>query len=40
VFLGLLHHVDVGDVADVSDVRAASVFRVEICRLVSLRVCV
>jgi hypothetical protein len=42
VFLGLLHHVDADNVAEVLDVRAASVFRIEIhvCRFVSLRVCV
>jgi hypothetical protein len=34
--LGLLHRVDVSDAADVSKVHAASIFRVEVCRLMSL----
>jgi hypothetical protein len=38
--LGLLQHVVVGDVADVSEVHAASTFRVKVCRLVSCCVCV
>jgi hypothetical protein len=33
--LGLLHHVVVGSVVDVSEVHSASIFRVEVCRLVS-----
>jgi hypothetical protein len=33
--LGLLHHVDVGSVADVSKVHIASIFRVDMYRLVS-----
>jgi hypothetical protein len=33
--LALLHRVVVGDVASVSEVRAASIFRVEVCMLVS-----
>jgi hypothetical protein len=32
--LGLLHRVVVGDIADVSDVLAASIFKVQVCRLV------
>jgi hypothetical protein len=34
--LGLLHRVDVGEVAGTSKINAASIFRVEMCRLVSL----
>jgi hypothetical protein len=34
--LGLLHRVDVGDVADASEVHASSIFRIEVCSLVSL----
>jgi hypothetical protein len=34
--LGLLHHVDAGDTADVSEVNATSIFTVEVCRLVSV----
>jgi hypothetical protein len=34
--LGLLHRVVVGDVTDVSDVHVASIFRVDVCRLMSL----
>jgi hypothetical protein len=33
--LGLLHFVDVGNIAGVSEVRAASIFRVEACQLVN-----
>jgi hypothetical protein len=33
--LGLLYHVNVGDVADISEVHALSIFSVEVCRLVS-----
>jgi hypothetical protein len=33
--LGLLHRVDVGNVADVSEVHAPSIFSVEVWRLVS-----
>jgi hypothetical protein len=36
LFLGLFHLVIVGDVADVSVVHAAPIFRVEVCRLLSL----
>jgi uncharacterized Tic20 family protein len=32
----LLHHVVLGDVADVSEINAISIFRIRICRLVSL----
>jgi hypothetical protein len=39
--LGLLHHVDMGDVVDVPGVHAASIFRVNVCRLMSFHcVCV
>jgi hypothetical protein len=31
---GLLHCVDVGDLADVSKEHAASIFRIEACRLI------
>lgn len=31
--LGALHYVDVGSVADIPDVRAASIFRVEVNRM-------
>jgi hypothetical protein len=31
--LGLLHHVNVGDVADVSEVYTTSIFRVEVCKV-------
>jgi hypothetical protein len=33
--LKLFHRVVVGDVAEVSEVHAASIFRVDVCRLVS-----
>jgi hypothetical protein len=33
--LGLLHRVVVGDVVDVSEVHAGSIFIVEVCRLMS-----
>jgi hypothetical protein len=33
--VGLLHHVNVGDAADISEVCAASIFSVEVCRLMS-----
>jgi hypothetical protein len=36
--LGLLHHVDIGDVASVSDVHAATIFMVKMCRLASFLV--
>jgi hypothetical protein len=32
--LRLLQLVDFGDIADISEVRAASIFRAEVCRLV------
>jgi hypothetical protein len=35
----LLHHVVMGDVANVSEVQAASIFMVEVCRLVSFCAC-
>jgi hypothetical protein len=35
----LLHRVVVGDIATVSEVHAASIFKVEVCRLVSLSFC-
>jgi hypothetical protein len=31
--LGLLHRVNVGDVSDVSEVYATSIFRADVCRL-------
>lgn len=33
--LVLLHHVDVGDVAKISNIHADSIFRVKVCRLMS-----
>jgi hypothetical protein len=37
---GLLYRVDIDDVADVSEVYAASIVRVEMCRLTSFYVCI
>jgi hypothetical protein len=34
-----LHHMVVGDTATVSEAHAASIFRVEVCRLISLSFC-
>jgi hypothetical protein len=31
--LGLLHHVDVADVADIPEIHATSIFMVRVCRL-------
>jgi hypothetical protein len=36
--LGLLHYVDVDDVGDISKIHSASIFRVQVCRLVSFYV--
>lgn len=38
--LGLLHHVDVGDVAAISEVYAVSIFRAKMWRLVSVSICI
>jgi hypothetical protein len=38
--LTLLHRVDVSYVIDISEVHVASIFRVEVCRLVSFCACV
>jgi hypothetical protein len=35
--LQLLHHVVAGDLPDVSEVHAASIFRVDVCRLVKMK---
>jgi hypothetical protein len=40
VNFGLLRRVNAGSVADVSDIRAASIYMIEVCRLVRFCVCI